>query len=191
MGTGFITHRTGEIKLQVGSLHHETIILFVISSPREPLVLGHPWLVTHDPVISWKSGDITAWSEVCRAECLILPCKTSTVEDTKDGEPMGTGFITHRTGEIKLQVGSLHHETIILFVISSPREPLVLGHPWLVTHDPVISWKSGNITAWSEVCRAECLILPCKTSTVEDTKGAARCRDNPKLSHSEASQLFA
>ncbi|CAB1328314.1 unnamed protein product [Coregonus sp. 'balchen'] len=63
MGTGFITHRTEEIKLQVGSLHHENIILFVISAPREPLVLGHPWLVTHDPVISWRSGDITAWSE--------------------------------------------------------------------------------------------------------------------------------
>ncbi|KAJ7997583.1 hypothetical protein DPEC_G00230520 [Dallia pectoralis] len=74
-------------------------------------------------------------------EKVLLPVQPPLRVNALDGEPMGTGLITHRTEELNLQVGSIHNERITMFVISAPGEPLVLGHPWLVTHDPVISWR--------------------------------------------------
>lgn len=35
-------------------LHSETLLLMI--------TLGFPWLSIHDPVISWKTGELMAWS---------------------------------------------------------------------------------------------------------------------------------
>ena len=33
-------------------------------------MLGRPWLIKHDPLISWASGEIKAWGDSCSVDCL-------------------------------------------------------------------------------------------------------------------------
>lgn len=72
--------------------------------------------------------------------------------------PLGTGHIHHITGDISLQVGTLHKETIRLFLIKSLQNPIILGFPWLQLHDPQISWSERQITHWSEYCHQNCML---------------------------------
>ncbi|KAL0147882.1 hypothetical protein M9458_056803 [Cirrhinus mrigala] len=44
---------------------------------------------------------------------------------------------------------------MLLTKITSP--PIILGHPWLVTHDPFISWTSNRIVHWGATCQELCL----------------------------------
>ncbi|KAI2657573.1 Transposon Tf2-9 polyprotein [Labeo rohita] len=39
--------------------------------------------------------------------------------------------------------------------ITSP--PVILGHPWLITHDPFISWTNNKIVHWGATCQELCL----------------------------------
>ena len=45
---------------------------------------------------------------------------------------------------VNLLVSGNHHESISLLVISSPLSPVVLGYPWLKTHNPQIDWVTGR-----------------------------------------------
>ena len=74
-----ITHPTSLVTLTVSGNHHEQITLKVISVPRTPLVLGHPWLMLHNPHIDWSTGSIKGWSLHCHSLCLHSarpPCVT-------------------------------------------------------------------------------------------------------------------
>lgn len=42
----------------------------ITKSPQHPIILGWPWLQTHNPLISWKTGEISKWSESCLKNCL-------------------------------------------------------------------------------------------------------------------------
>ncbi|XP_030634258.1 receptor-type tyrosine-protein phosphatase gamma [Chanos chanos] len=84
-----------------------------------------------------------------------------------DGQPLGKGTVTQQTSPLQLQVGALHHEHLQLLVITSPKDPLVLGHPWLCLHDPVISWSQGELQSWSSHCLSSCLALPCRSTSIE------------------------
>ncbi|KAI2661127.1 Transposon Tf2-6 polyprotein [Labeo rohita] len=60
-----------------------------------------------------------------------------------DGRPLSFSPITHRTQELTLIIGS-HSENIHLYVTKLPAPPIILGHSWLITHDPLISWTSNQ-----------------------------------------------
>ncbi|KAL0199846.1 hypothetical protein M9458_003033, partial [Cirrhinus mrigala] len=64
--------------------------------------------------------------------------------------------ITHRTQELTLVIGS-HSENIHFYVTKLPAPPIILGHPWLITHDPLISWTSNRIIHWGATCQELCL----------------------------------
>ena len=36
-----------------------------------PVVLGHPWMVKHNPEMDWKRHEILGWSPVCSTSCLL------------------------------------------------------------------------------------------------------------------------
>ena len=67
------------------------------------------------------------------------------------------GKISHRTIPISLTISRNHTEEIRFFIIHAPTAPLVLGWPWLNLHNPQISWSTGRILGWSEMCYATCL----------------------------------
>ena len=65
-----VEHRTVPVNLLVSGNHHESISLLVISSPLSPVVLGYPWLKTHNPQIDWVTGQVISWSTHCLSHCL-------------------------------------------------------------------------------------------------------------------------
>ncbi len=69
-----------------------------------------------------------------------------------DGWPLGRGKIAHLTEEIHMQMGALHHENIRFYIIFSPNNPVILGLPWLRSHNSHISWKDGQIIHWDNTC---------------------------------------
>ncbi|KAK3509846.1 hypothetical protein QTP70_014800, partial [Hemibagrus guttatus] len=88
-----------------------------------------------------------------------------------NNEPIGEGYLYLKTKPPTLTIGLFHTEQLMLFVISSPTHPIILGLPWLQLHDPIISWKDKELTQWSSHCFKTCLITslsqPCFTMNVE------------------------
>lgn len=79
------------ITLQIDLFHVESMSLYVISSPKNQLILGHPWLTIHDPHISWAQRDILRRSLYCISHCfqrtVTLPCFATNVESPDDQAP--------------------------------------------------------------------------------------------------------
>ncbi|KAI3371555.1 hypothetical protein L3Q82_023589 [Scortum barcoo] len=65
--------------------------------------------------------------------------------------------VTHRTLPVKLVLSGNHVESIQLLVISSPATPLIIGYPWLATHNPHMDWAVGKVLSWSLYCHKHCL----------------------------------
>ncbi len=65
--------------------------------------------------------------------------------------------ITHSTPSVSLVVSGNHREVIELYLLDSPGAPVVLGHPWLVQHNPHVDWSGNSVLSWSESCLASCL----------------------------------
>ncbi len=66
--------------------------------------------------------------------------------------------ITHSTGPLRLVTSGNHTETIQFLLTDTPITPVVLGHPWLVLHNPHFNWSQSSILSWSEGCHATCLL---------------------------------
>lgn len=66
--------------------------------------------------------------------------------------------VTHRTVPIRILLSGNHQEELSLHIIDSPHIPVILGHPWLVEHNPHIDWKAGKIIEWGLTCHATCLL---------------------------------
>ena len=86
--TDLVNRMTESTTLQIGLLHSEVIKLMVLSSPKEPLILGHPSrLSLHAPAISWWQGELLSWSPVCFKNCFSLPCQVTSIEGSGSAIP--------------------------------------------------------------------------------------------------------
>uniref|UniRef100_A0A3B4U1I2 ribonuclease H n=1 Tax=Seriola dumerili TaxID=41447 RepID=A0A3B4U1I2_SERDU len=65
-------------------------------------------------------------------------------------------FITHITEPATLTVDN-HSERMNFYLFHSPARTLILGHPWLVSHNPHIDWPTGKILGWGKDCEGKCL----------------------------------
>ncbi|KAK3508753.1 hypothetical protein QTP70_004233 [Hemibagrus guttatus] len=87
IGEGLITHITIPLTLQISMLQ---ILFYVIASPKNPLILGFPWLQHHDPQFDWKERELTHWSPFCKAHCLrdvfTQPCLATSIESPSTGD---------------------------------------------------------------------------------------------------------
>ncbi len=72
------------------------------------------------------------------------------------GSPLGRGQVRHCVGPIQLRVGQLHMESICLLLLEESTAGIVLGRPWLVSHNPSISWSSREVLKWGNECFPEC-----------------------------------
>lgn len=57
------------LHLQVSQLHEETLHLLVLEDSTTDVILGRPWFVQHNPIISWKMGDVLKWGSRCFPDC--------------------------------------------------------------------------------------------------------------------------
>jgi len=103
----------------------------------------------------------------------LTDCNSLLTVEALDGKPIGGGRVVHITAELALQVGPPHHEQIHFYVIHSLNNPVILGLPWLRTHNPHVSWKDGQIVQWDANCHKSCLKqitpLPVQTASLHDS----------------------
>lgn len=108
----------------------------------------------------------------------LTTCDSSQAIIAIDGRPLGEGNIKFRTLPLSLQTDSLYEEELSFLVINSPQHTIILGLPWLQTHDPQISWSTGEIVKWSTNCLNHCLqsVTPVQINTI------SAYSDDPDLS---------
>ncbi len=106
---------------------------------------------------SGAAGNFIDSEFVSQHHLKLTPCTSSLAVEALDCRPLGKGKILHLTEPVKLHIGTLHSEESQFYVIQSPTHPLILGLPWLRTHDPQISWREGQITEWGPACQERCL----------------------------------
>jgi len=72
-------------------------------------------------------------------QCNIPVVKKSTPVPVEviDGRTIASGAITHETTPLELHIGK-HAKKIVLNIISTPHHPIILGLPWLETHNLII-----------------------------------------------------
>ncbi len=74
-----ITLTTGPITLVTSGNHIETLSFHILDSSLTPIVLGHPWLITHNPKIDWQQRAVVEWSTKCHESCLVSACSSVSV----------------------------------------------------------------------------------------------------------------
>ncbi|KAL0155996.1 hypothetical protein M9458_047242, partial [Cirrhinus mrigala] len=120
------------------------------------ILLGHQRIETTAFVDSGAAGNFIDQAYAAQmgivTEALSQPLKVTAI----DGRPLTLSPITHRTQELTLIIDN-HSEFIKFYVTKIPSPAIILGHPWLVTHDPLISWTSRRIIHWGATCQELCL----------------------------------
>ncbi len=84
----------------------------------------------------------------------------------QDGRPLGSGKVTLLTSPLHLSIHE-HQEELCFHLIRSPVFPVILGHPWLLQHNPHLDWSTGAILSWGPTCHVTCLIQSSTDSTLE------------------------
>lgn len=82
--------------------------------------------------------------------------------------PLGLGHIHQCTTALQVRIGD-HQENLQLHIIHFPKIPMILGHPWLVTHNLIIDWSKGVIVSW------RCIGSSLNTMFGQSTKGSTLC----------------
>ncbi|KAI2644628.1 Transposon Tf2-6 polyprotein [Labeo rohita] len=72
------------------------------------------------------------------------------------GELLSRNQVQRQCDFIQLQLGLLHKEQIKLLVLEGATVDIILGRPWLVKHNPIISWGTGEVLRWGEDCNLDC-----------------------------------
>ncbi len=93
--------------------------------------------------------------------CRHLRLSTSTTETVYEvqsitGKPLTRRHVRHSVGPLQLQIGKLHQETLHLLVLEGSMVDIILGCPWLVQHNPILSWKTGELLKWGDDCFSQC-----------------------------------
>ncbi len=86
----------------------------------------------------------------------IFPLAESISAKTLCGTPLTR--ITAVTGLVHLITSGNHTEEIRFLLIHSPSAPIVLGHTWLIKHNPFIDWAHHTVLEWSRFCLSQCLV---------------------------------
>ncbi|KAI2650848.1 Transposon Tf2-8 polyprotein [Labeo rohita] len=111
------------------------------------ILVGHQRIVTTAFVDSGAAGNIIDQDYAAQlgieTEVLSQPLTITTI----DGRPLNFSPVIRRTKEIHLIIGN-HTEKIQLYITKITSPPVILGHPWLITHDPFISWTNNKIVHW-------------------------------------------
>ena len=85
-----------------------------------------------------------------KTEVLSQPIKASALNGT------ALFTITDVTESVTLTLDN-HSELMNFYLFHSPARTLILGYPWLVSHNPHIDWPTGKILGWGEDCEGKCL----------------------------------
>ncbi|KAK3556977.1 hypothetical protein QTP70_022326 [Hemibagrus guttatus] len=134
--------------------------LFPTQNIRKPLSILVS-LTTHDSCVSatalLDSG--SAENFISRTLCRQLQLLTAATPKvyqvhTVTGKPLRQ--VRCQAGPLCLQIDVMHREEIFLMVLENSTADVVLGRPWLEQHDPILSWRTGEILRWGHQCFEGC-----------------------------------
>ncbi|KAK3543848.1 hypothetical protein QTP70_030068 [Hemibagrus guttatus] len=96
-------------------------------------------------------------SALCR-QLRLRTTATSTAYQIQSitGRPVSRRQVSRSVGPLLLQIGVLHVEEIALLVLEESTADVILGHLWLEQHDPILSWKTGEVLKWGDTCFPDC-----------------------------------
>lgn len=69
LNRGYVKFQIKPVTLRVGCLHEEQFIPLVLDGSTTAIILGRPWLIQHQPEISWLNGDVLRWGPTCYPTC--------------------------------------------------------------------------------------------------------------------------
>ncbi|KAK3513472.1 hypothetical protein QTP70_015467, partial [Hemibagrus guttatus] len=72
------------------------------------------------------------------------------------GKPISRRRVHHSASTVLLQVGLLHVEETTFLVLEESTADIILGHPWLEQHNPILSWSTGEVLKWGDTCFPGC-----------------------------------
>ncbi len=130
----------------------------------------------------------SAGNFISRAFCRQLSLQATTTEtiyqvQSITGKPLSRRHVRHRVGPITLHIGLFHTEDIHLLVLEGSTADIILGHPWLVQHNPILSWKTGEVLKWGKDCfpgffpvtpsplKTATKVIPVNSTTIESPIG--------------------
>ncbi|ROJ25240.1 Retrotransposon-like protein 1 [Anabarilius grahami] len=136
--------------------------------------------------------------------CRQLKLKTTTSPSiyqihTITGKPLSRKQVHLCAGPVKLQVGILHIEHQHPLVLEDSTADVILGRPWLEQHNPVVSWRTGEILKWGDNCFPKCFpllpphysprpaMLPICTTSIESLQYINRSQRTPLIHSSHTS----
>ncbi|KAI2668694.1 Transposon Tf2-6 polyprotein [Labeo rohita] len=124
---------------------------------------------------SGAEGNFMDFSFACHNRVPLLPLTSSIAVHALNGQTLPT--ITTITEPITLTVSGNHRESISFYILDSPHAPVVLGHPWLIKHNPRIDWQLRSVSEWSVKCHESCLVSACPSvsESVLQEKAADLC----------------
>ncbi len=99
--------------------------------------------------------------------------------------------ISFTTGPVTLITSGNHTETISFLIMDSPLAPVVLGHPWLSSHNPRIDWHQKSIVACSNRCYESCLVSACPLISVSLFQEEAADLSNVPAEYRDLREVFS
>lgn len=113
---------------------------------------------THRTYAMIDSGAMSSFMDSSFAKSLNLPrrkkeCPVPVV--AVDGRPLVSGQITEEC-TLVMKIGC-HSEEIVFDIVTLGHYPVILGVPWLKTHDPTTLWSKHRLIFSSPSCSIKCL----------------------------------
>ncbi|KAG1928442.1 retrotransposable element [Pimephales promelas] len=99
--------------------------------------------------------------------------------------------ISHRTEDITLITSGNHTETISFLILDSPLAPVVLGHPWLIKHNPRVDWIHKAVLEWNKECHKSCLVSACSSVPVSVLQEEAGDLSNVPAEYLDLKEVFS
>ncbi|KAK3542610.1 hypothetical protein QTP86_031312, partial [Hemibagrus guttatus] len=95
-----VHHSASPVLLQVGLLHVEETTFLVLEESTADIILGRPWLEQHNPILSWRTGEVLKWGDTCFPGCfphlpaphsstpIPLPVQATSIESPLVNQPL-------------------------------------------------------------------------------------------------------
>ena len=112
-----------------------------------------------------------------------------------DGRPIKSGAVTHETATVTMLVQE-HQEEISFDITSIGAYPIILGLPWLSSHNPEINWSNHEIQFVSSHCKKHCIVpnpvsSASPVSEVCETQEIADLDPSPKKLSLQAAEILS
>lgn len=129
-----------------------TRLLPIVSLTSPSLALSHPVLVDSEADANFMDYDLAS-----KLNLPFLPLSKPVDASALDGRLLCK--ITQHTPSVKLTFPESHTEELCFHLYQAPLHLLILGHPWIVDHNPHIDWSTGKVKNWGTNCERCCFTV--------------------------------